>query len=92
MMLTGKTGRDTMANSEITSLIQDMMDDRGVPRNIKASLEESISILNGSDSEEEKVASIISVLDEASADPNLSFHARTKIWNMVSVLESVKQF
>ena len=80
-----------MASEEINNLLQDIMDDRGVPRNIKASLEESISILNGSDSEEEKVASIISILDDASADPNLSFHARTKIWNMVSVLESVKR-
>ena len=72
-------------NSDIGNLLQDIMDDRGVPRNIKSSLEESISILNGSDSEEEKVASIISVLDDASADPNLSFHARTKIWNMVCI-------
>ena len=80
-----------MAEFEINTMLQDIMDDRGVPRNIKASLEESISILNGSDSEEEKVASVISVLDDASADPNLSFHARTKIWNMVSMLESVKQ-
>jgi uncharacterized protein len=78
-------------DNDIGNLLQDIMDDRGVPRNIKSSLEESISILNGSDSEEEKVASIISVLDDASADPNLSFHARTKIWNMVSVLETVKQ-
>jgi uncharacterized protein (UPF0147 family) len=80
-----------MDSEEVNSLLQDIVADRGVPRNIKASLEESISILNGSDSEEEKVASIISILDDASGDPNLSFHTRTKIWNMVSVLESLKQ-
>ena len=80
-----------MESQEITSLLQDIMEDRGVPRNIKASLEESVDILNGKDSEEEKIASIISILDDASGDPNLSFHARTKIWNMVSVLESFKQ-
>jgi uncharacterized protein (UPF0147 family) len=76
---------------EVSDLLQEILDDRGVPRNIKASLEESISILNGEDSEEEKVATIISILDEASGDPNLSFHTRTKIWNMVSVLESIKR-
>lgn len=80
-----------MENQEISILIQEIIEDRGVPRNIKSSLEESVTILNGRDSEEEKIASIISVLDEASGDPNLSFHARTKIWNMVSVLESLKQ-
>ena len=80
-----------MESQEITSLLQDIMEDRGVPRNIKASLEESVTILNGTGSEDEKIASILSVLDDASGDPNLSFHARTKIWNMVSVLESEKQ-
>ena len=80
-----------MVNSEINTMLQDILEDRGVPRNIKASLEESVSILNGRDAEDEKIASIISVLDDASGDPNLSFHARTKIWNMVSTLESIKQ-
>ena len=80
-----------MDAEEINNLLQDIAGDRGVPRNIKASLEESCCILNGKDSEEEKIASIVSILDDASGDPNLSFHARTKIWNMVSVLESVKQ-
>jgi uncharacterized protein (UPF0147 family) len=76
---------------QVNGLIREIMDDRGVPRNIKASLEESISILDGSDSEDEKIASIISILDDASGDPNISFHTRTKIWNMVSVLESLKR-
>jgi uncharacterized protein (UPF0147 family) len=80
-----------MNPNEVTGLLQEIIEDRGVPRNIKASLEESVSILNGRDSEEEKIASIISILDDASGDPNLSFHTRTKIWNMVSVLESIKQ-
>ncbi len=77
--------------NQISTMLEEIMGDRGVPRNIKTSLEESVDILNGKDSVEEKVASIISILDEASGDPNLSLHARTKIWNMVSVLESLKQ-
>ena len=79
------------SSDQINGLIREIMDDRGVPRNIKASLEESISILGGSDSEEKKVASIISILDDASGDPNISMQTRTKIWNMVSVLESMKR-
>jgi uncharacterized protein (UPF0147 family) len=75
----------------ISDMLEDILKDRGVPRNIKSSVEESIEILKGRDPEEEKVATIISILDEASNDPNLSPHARTKIWNMVSVLESLKK-
>lgn len=74
----------------INELLQEIMGDRGVPRNIKSSIEESITIMGGSDSEEEKIASVISILDEASTDPNISLHTRTRIWNMVSVLESIK--
>jgi len=78
-------------NDEINDLLEDILNDRGVPRNIKASIEESIKILKGKDPDEQKIATIISILDEASNDPNLSPHARTKIWNMVSVLESIKK-
>ncbi|UCD07016.1 MAG: UPF0147 family protein [Candidatus Aenigmatarchaeota archaeon] len=78
-------------DERISKLLEDIMNDRGVPRNIKSSIEESIKILNSKDPEEEKIATIISILDEASNDPNLSPHARTKIWNMVSVLESLKK-
>jgi uncharacterized protein (UPF0147 family) len=75
----------------INDLLKEILEDRGVPRNIKASVEESIGILKNKDPEEQKVATIISILDDASNDPNLSPHARTKIWNMVSVLESLKK-
>jgi len=77
-------------SKRISELLEDILRDRGVPRNIKSSIEESIKILNSKDPEEQKIATIISILDEASNDPNLSPHARTKIWNMVSVLESLK--
>lgn len=78
-------------NEKIGSLLEDILNDRGVPRNIKSSIEESLRILKGKDPDEQKIATIISILDEASNDPNLSPYARTKIWNMVSVLESMKK-
>lgn len=74
-------------SSQILNLLQEIMDDRGVPRNIKTFVEDSLGILNESIPEEEKITSIISVLDEVSGDPNLSSHARTRIWSTVSILE-----
>jgi uncharacterized protein (UPF0147 family) len=79
-----------MSANRINDLLSEIMEDRGVPRNIKSSIEESISIIGGNDTEEEKIASIISILDEASTDPNISLHTRTRIWNTVSVLEGIK--
>ena len=78
-------------DSEITNLLEEIVEDRGVPRNIKTSINESLVILNGKASNEEKIAAIVSILDEASNDPNLSMHTRTHIWNIVSVLESLQQ-
>jgi uncharacterized protein (UPF0147 family) len=80
-----------MAKNEITVLLEEILEDRGVPRNIKSSITESLTIINGKTSNEEKIASVISILDEASNDPNLSMPTRTHIWNIVSVLEGLQQ-
>ena len=81
-----------MNKKEIIQLLEDIIKDRGIPKNIKASLDESIQLLNNSNgSEEEKIAHITSILDEASEDPNIPTHARTKIWNAVSVLEEINR-
>ena len=80
-----------MSATEISSLLGEILDDRGVPRNIKESIDESLSILNGTSSNEEKIAAVISILDEASNDPNLSMHTRTHIWSVVSALEGLQR-
>lgn len=71
----------------MVDLVQSILSDHGVPRKIKTSLEETLSVLNGELSHTEKIAHVISVLDDASANPNLSMTARTHIWNIVSNLE-----
>ena len=78
-------------DSEIMNLLEEIVEDRGVPRNIKTSINESLTILNGKASNEEKIAAIVSILDDASNDPNLSMHTRTHIWNIVTVLEGLQQ-
>ncbi|MCX6814644.1 MAG: UPF0147 family protein [Candidatus Aenigmarchaeota archaeon] len=78
-----------MEKVEIITLLEEIMNDRGVPRNIKGSLEESICILKGCGPEEEKLAHVTSILDDASTDPNVSAHTRTRIWNVVSILEEL---
>lgn len=76
--------------NEIATMLQNIINERGVPKNIKNSIEESMNILNSQSSLEEKIAYILSVLDEAINDPNLSGFARTNIWNIVSNLEEMK--
>ncbi|MEE9323834.1 MAG: UPF0147 family protein [Candidatus Aenigmarchaeota archaeon] len=73
-------------------LLEDVMKDRGVPRNVKTSIEESIKDLKEEkEGENVKISTLISVLDEASNDPNISLYARTKIWDVVSKLEELNK-
>jgi len=75
---------------EIATVVDDIMEDRSIPRNIKCCLKDSLDMLKIACSPEEKICSIVSALDEASADPNVPMHARTIIWNAISVLEGIK--
>jgi hypothetical protein len=73
-------------------LLEDIMKDRGVPRNVKSSLEESIrSIKTENESDSVKISTLISILDDASNDTNISLYARTKIWDVVSKLEELSK-
>ena len=71
----------------VTDMLRMILDDRGVPRNIKESLNDSMILLEKDVSDNEKVSQIVSILDEAANDPNMSMAARTLIWNAVSVIE-----
>ncbi|MFH1237250.1 MAG: UPF0147 family protein [Candidatus Aenigmatarchaeota archaeon] len=73
-------------------LIEDIMNDRGVPRNVKASLEASVkSIKTENESDGVKISTLISILDESSNDTNISLYARTKIWDVVTKLEELSK-
>jgi uncharacterized protein (UPF0147 family) len=73
-------------------LLEDVMKDRGVPRNVKTAIEDSIKVIkNEKESDGVKISTMISMLDDASNDPNLSLYARTKIWDVVSKLEELSK-
>jgi len=72
-------------------LLKQIADDRGVPRNIRRVATESIEVLlDPKMSPGLKAATVISKLDEISMDPNTPLFARTKIWQVTSLLEQVK--
>lgn len=77
-----------MDMSEINKLLDEINDDRTVPRNIRNLILETKKHLNN---EKEDIAvrinSAVSILDEVSNDPNIPTYTRTQIWNIVSLLE-----
>ena len=74
---------------EILDLMNDIVLDRAVPRNIRAKVEEAISKV--------KLANITSLsesiylLDDVSNDVNIPDHTRTDIWRLISLIESEKE-
>jgi uncharacterized protein len=79
---------DQLVNN-ITEALRDLSNDRGLPRNVKAVIEEAIKEMhNSKDTVSARINTAISMLDQCSNDPNIPGHIRTQVWNVVSMLES----
>ncbi|MBN2330512.1 MAG: UPF0147 family protein [Candidatus Aenigmarchaeota archaeon] len=74
----------------VISLLDGVIKDRGVPKNVKSSVEEALDILRNPNANNIKIAETVSILDEVTNDPNLSVYTRTVLWDAVSKLEALK--
>jgi len=71
-------------------MLQHIMEDSTIPRNIRRVADETRKVLMDTDRGLGlRAATAISMIDEISNDPNMPVHARTKIWELVSQLETV---
>jgi len=77
---------------QVIQILTSISEDTSVPRNIRRAANEAITSME--DENEESLAirasNGISILDEISQDPNCPLYARTRIWNAVSVLETIR--
>ena len=77
--------------NDISELLSEVSDDRTVPRNIRGAAANAMDVLKDDKKESVvKASEAISLLDEISTDLNMPVHARTKIWNIVGMLESIQ--
>lgn len=68
-----------------------MMNDRGVPRNIKRIAQRCIDQLHRDDDSPAVLSSnVMYMIDDLSQDPNIPFHSRTTIYRIISLLEKIK--
>lgn len=77
--------------AQIKQQIEMLLNDNSVPRNVKSALDEAKKSLDGKVSYAERTSSATYKIDEVSNDINLPPYARTVIWNILSMLESVKE-
>ena len=66
-------------------------EDTTTPRNIRRAAKQSIAALQPSENTPAvRAANAISILDEILQDPNMPPYTRVKLWNVMSLLEAIK--
>ena len=82
---------EMMDMKPVIDLLEQILNDRTGPKNIRKAAEDSKNVLNTKDSDEVRISTAIHILDEITNDPNMPMYTRTKIWNAVSILEEMRR-
>jgi len=73
------------------SIMNMVAEDNTTPRNIRRTAKQGSDILlDESLSMAARAANAIDILDQISQDPNMPMYTRTRIWNVISVLEGIR--
>lgn len=75
----------------IIQMLEQIIQDRTIPKNIRKAAEDSKNALSSKESVEIRISTAIHSLDEIINDPNMPLYARTQIWNIVSRLEEMRR-
>ena len=76
---------------QATAILYLISEDHTTPRNIRRAAKEALGILaDANQTHGVRAAQAVNILDDISQDPNMPAYSRTRIWNVVSVLEIVK--
>jgi uncharacterized protein (UPF0147 family) len=73
------------------SILGLISEDTTTPRNIRRAAKQSIDVLESSENTPAvRASSAVSILDEILQDPNMPPYTRVKLWNVMSLLEAIK--
>jgi uncharacterized protein (UPF0147 family) len=76
---------------EAMNVLGMVSEDTTTPRNIRRAAKQAISALQISENTPAvRAANAISILDEILQDPNMPPYTRVKLWNVMSLLEAIK--
>lgn len=80
-----------IAFEEVEGLLNGLLGDRSVPRNIKRVAQKGIDELHKEDETPGVLSSnVMYLVDDLSLDPNIPLHSRTTIYRIISILEKIK--
>ncbi|HJX02691.1 MAG TPA: UPF0147 family protein [Candidatus Bathyarchaeia archaeon] len=73
------------------AVLEQVSEDTTTPRNIRRAAKDSLSSLQGTEfTPAVRASNAISLLDEILQDPNMPQYTRVKLWNVMSVIEAIK--
>lgn len=73
------------------AILNQVAEDNTTPRNIRRTAKQASDMLQDESlSLAARAANAIDVLDQVSQDPNMPMYTRTRIWNVISVLEGIR--
>lgn len=76
---------------EVEAIINLLLQDRTVPRNIKRKAQYALDHLKANEDSVAVLANnALSLIDDLSTDPNCPYHTRTMIYRLISLLETIK--
>jgi len=75
----------------VESLLNGMLGDRSVPRNIKRVAQRSVDELHKEDETPGVISSnVMYMVDDLAQDANIPFATRTTVYRIISILENIK--
>jgi uncharacterized protein (UPF0147 family) len=81
----------TMDIKAISNMLDDLVNDSSIPKNIRRALSEAKTRLDSGDDINVKVSAAIYVIESITEDINMPAHARTQIWAIMSSLETLNE-
>jgi len=89
----GKKSKDKKIDTgNVVELMETVINDTSVPRNIRRAVEEAREkVKEGKEESGVNISSAIYLLDDISNDINMPSHTRTDIWTIISQLEALKE-
>ncbi len=76
---------------ELLELMEDVLEDHSVPRNIRTKIEEAMQKVSAKNAKVEEISTAVYMMDDISKDLNIPSHTRTDIWEMISRMEAIKE-
>ncbi|MEW6035197.1 MAG: UPF0147 family protein [Candidatus Micrarchaeota archaeon] len=76
---------------QISDMIDDLVNDTSIPKNIRRALSEAKTRLDSNEENNVKISAAIYVIESITEDINMPAHARTQIWAIMSALETLNE-